>query len=143
MNLNIDLYSTGARPDVTRPDPEFLRLIGEAGLRSLVERHYRLMRQSSISELFPNDDHEFELAITRSSDFMIQICGGPDYFNQNRGKPMLINRHSGFTIDAKARQVWLECYRTAILELDAPEALLMSFWNYIQVFSAWMLNTRG
>ena len=98
------------------------------------------MRQSDINHLFPKDDLEFELAKTRSSDFMIQICGGPDYFNQNRGRPMLINRHAPFAINASAREIWLDCYRTALLELDAPEPLIQSFWTYIQVFSAWMMN---
>jgi hemoglobin len=140
MNLKIDNYSFGARPDVTRPDAGFLQHIGEVGLRNLVSRHYDLLRQSAIAHLFPTDDKEFEAAKVRSSDFMIQICGGPDYFNQNRGRPMLINRHSPFAIDASAREIWLDCYKTAILEIDAPEHLIMSFWNYIQVFSVWMLN---
>jgi hemoglobin len=89
MQPEIQQYPFGARPDVTRPNPEFLTFMGEDGIRKLISRHYDLMRQSSISHLFPADDNEFEAAKKRSSDFIIQICGGPDYFNQNRGKPML------------------------------------------------------
>ena len=94
MQPEIQQYPFGARPDVTRPNPEFLTFMGEDGIRKLVNRHYDLMHKSSIAHLFPTDKDEFEAAKKRSADFFIQICGGPDYFNQNRGKPMLIRRHA-------------------------------------------------
>jgi len=72
---------------------------------------------------------------------MIQICGGPDYFNQHRGKPMMIDRHSQFSITPEGRVVWLNCYKKVLLELNIPENLVLSFWNYINVFSNWMVNT--
>lgn len=40
----------------------------------------------------------------------IQICGGPKYFNENRGAPMMVARHQPFKITPKTRMVWLECY---------------------------------
>ncbi|MBN2765663.1 MAG: globin [Paludibacteraceae bacterium] len=142
MQPEIQQYPFGARPDVTRPNPEFLTFMGEDGIRKLVNRHYNLMSESSIAHLFPTDKAEFEAAKKRSADFFIQICGGPDYFNQNRGKPALIRRHAPFAIDAAGRQVWLECYHQALLEFDIPKHLFNSFWNYIQVFSAWMINSK-
>lgn len=142
MQPEIQQYPFGARPDVTRPNPEFLTFMGENGIRKLVNRHYDLMHESSIAHLFPTDKEEFEAAKKRSADFFIQICGGPDYFNQNRGKPALIRRHAPFAIDAAGRQVWLECYHQALLEFDIPKHLFNSFWEYIQVFSAWMINSK-
>ena len=141
MELRINHYIKGDRPDVTKPSPEFLTFLGEEGIRKLVARHYNLMRESDVKHLFPADDEEFQHAIDRSADFMIQICGGPDYFNQHRGKPMLINRHAPFAIDQNARLTWLRCYKEALLEANLPEHLLVSFWDYINVFSAWMINT--
>ncbi|MFZ4582662.1 MAG: globin [Paludibacter sp.] len=141
MELIITEYQKGERPAVTIPNPEFLAHLGEDGIRKMVSRHYDLMRQSEIKHLFPSSDDDFEKAKLRSSDFMIQICGGNDYFNQNRGKPMMINRHSPFKITVAGRKVWLECYRQALLETNLPEALIRSFWNYINVFSSWMVNS--
>lgn len=141
MELKIDLYTQGERPEVTKPHPDFLKTLGEEGVRKMVSRHYDLLRVSEIKNLFPDEEEEFGKAKQRSADFMIQICGGPDYFNQNRGRPMLINRHSPFTITSEGRIIWLECYRVALTETNLPEHLILSFWNYIQVFSAWMINS--
>lgn len=143
MELKIQSYPLGQRPEVTKPHPDFLKIMGEDGIRKLISRHYDLLRNSGIKGLFPPNDEEFEKAKLRSSDFIIQLCGGPDYFNQNRGKPMLASRHSPFTITPEARITWLECYREALLELDIEEEILLSYWNYVQVFSSWMINSRS
>lgn len=142
MNLEISPYHFGQRPDVTRPHADFLAFLGEDGIRSMINKHYDLMKESSISHLFPMNEVEFEKAKVRSADFIIQICGGPDYFNQNRGKPMLINRHAPFEISEKDREVWLKCYKEALLQTQLPDYLIQSFWNYINVFSAWMINKK-
>ncbi len=141
MNLSINTYQYGDRPEVTLPDRMFYKVLGEEGIRKMVSRHYDLLRESSIQGLFPVEDEEFELAKLRSSDFMIQICGGPDYFNQHRGSPKLINRHAPFSITPEGRIVWLNCYKQALLELPIAENIILSFWNYINVFSSWMVNT--
>lgn len=142
MELNINEYSFGERPPVTLPDWDFLKQLGEEGIRRMVSRHYDLMRMSAIKHLFPPTDEAFEKAKLHSSDFMIQICGGPDYFNQNRGKPMMTRRHAPFEITAEGRRIWLQCYRQALLETGLPENLIRSFWEYINVFSIWMVNTE-
>jgi len=141
MNLQINAYQLGERPEVTKPDKDFLKVMGETGIRKMVSRHYDLLRASSIKHLFATDDAEFEQSKINSSDFMIQICGGPDYFNQHKGKPMLMDRHAPFSITPEGRIVWLNCYKQALLELDIPEHLVVSFWNYLNTFSNWMVNT--
>jgi hemoglobin len=55
---------------------------------------------------------------------------------------MMAARHSKFSITPEGRIVWLECYREVLLKLDAPEHLILSFWNYLNIFSVWMVNTR-
>ena len=141
MNLQINTYRFGERPDVSKPDPEFYKQLGEDGIRKMVSRHYDLLRQSSIKHLFATDDAEFEFSKQNSADFMIQICGGPDYFNQRRGKPMMADRHAPFSITPEGRIVWLNCYKQALLELNISEDLVLSFWNYINAFSNWVVNT--
>jgi hemoglobin len=143
MELQINPYSFGERPQVTPPTHQFYTVLGEEGIRKLVSRHYDLLRTSSINSLFPATNEGFEMAKKNSADFMIQICGGPAYFNQNRGVPKLINRHAGFSIDKDARIVWLNCYKQALLELEVSNDLILSFWNYINIFSSWMVNTEN
>ena len=145
MNLEIMQAPFGVRPPVTKPIPEFLIEVGEQGMRDLISKHYDKLRVSSISNLFPQDENDFEMAKQHSSDFFIQICGGRAYFNENRGAPQMIGRHAPFRIDANARQIWLELYQPLILELkeqDVTETSLQSFWNYLNVFSLWMVNTQ-
>jgi len=140
MDLNINTYQYGEHPEVNKPDPEFYNLLGEEGIRKLVSRHYDLLRTSSIKNLFSTDDAEFELSKQHSADFMIQICGGPDYYNQHRGRPIMSERHAPFTITPKGRIVWLNCYKQALLELNMPGDAVLSFWNYINLFSNWVVN---
>ncbi|WP_321319556.1 hypothetical protein [Labilibaculum sp.] len=143
MELKINDYPFGARPEVTKPNKDLLKYLGESGIRKLVDDHYELLRKSKYSPLFPQDREEFEAAKLRSSDFFIQVLGGPEYFNQNRGAPMLVKRHANFKITREARQVWMQCYQKLLPELDVPEELILSYWNYLDVFSSWMVNSEG
>jgi hemoglobin len=143
MDLQITQYHFGERPQVLKPDHEFYKVLGEEGIRKMVSDHYDLLRQSTINGLFATDDKEFESSKLNSSDFMIQICGGPDYYNQHRGKPLMANRHAPFAITPEARLVWLQCYREVLMQLEIPEKLILSFWNYINAFSNWVVNTKS
>ena len=145
MNLEITKATLGERTPVTKPIPEFLIEVTEQGLRDLISDHYDKIKQSEIYVIFPQDDVAFEEAKKHSSDFFIQICGGRPYFNENRGAPQMIGRHAPFRIDAKAREVWLELYKPLIQELEkkgVTETSLRSFWNYLDVFSIWMVNSK-
>ena len=141
MELQINPYFYGERPAVTPPTHDFYKVLGEVGIRNLVSRHYDLLRDSSIQSMFPANEKGLEIAKAHAADFMIQITGGPDYFNQNQGSPKLVDRHAGFSIGVADRIVWLNCYKEALLELNLPDEILLSFWNYINVFSSWMVNT--
>ncbi|RBQ27050.1 globin [Arcobacter sp. CECT 9188] len=141
MNYNITNAPFGVRPPVSKPSPKFLEVLGEENLRKLVSAHYDILRKSEIQDMFPQDDKEFEKAKQHSADFFIQICGGPDYFNQNRGNPMMVARHQPFKITPKARLVWLDSYKTVLENLELEDELKQSFWNYLDVFSIWMINT--
>ena len=145
MDLEISYAQFGVRPPVEKPIPECLLEGGEEGLRKLISKHYDAIKKSDIYHLFPQDDAAFEQAKVNSADFFIQICGGPAYFNQNRGAPRMVGRHAPFAIDAKARERWLELYRPLLEELreeNVTERSLLSFWNYLNIFSLWMINTQ-
>lgn len=143
MDFTISKHIPGARPQVTLPTPRMLLLLGEDGMRKMVSDHYDLLVQSNIKNMFPTNAVKLEKAKEHSADFFIQICGGPKYFNQNRGMPQLIRRHLPFTITSEGRLEWLRCYREVLQKLDLPDEVLTSFWKYIDVFSNWMVNSQS
>ena len=58
----------------------------------------------------------------------------------------MVGRHAPFSIDAKARERWLELYRPLLEELKeqgVTETSLNSFWGYLNIFSIWMINTQS
>lgn len=142
MEFKITHYEFGQRPAVTMPSGEFINHLKEEGIRKMVSDHYDLIKVSEIGHLFPKIDEAFEKAKQRSSDFFIQVCGGHSYYLENRGKPMLVSRHLPFKIRPEDRVVWLRCYARVLTQMALPEPVLQSFWDYLNVFSAWMVNTK-
>ena len=145
LDLTINAGKLGFRPPVTKAHPGFLDQVGEERMRKLVADHYDLVAKSDISFLFPvNDEDDFNDAKKHAADFLIQICGGPKYFNDSRGAPQMVGRHAPFRIDESARTRWLELYASlmpALVEEGVDEAYVQGFWEYLEVFSQWMVNT--
>lgn len=141
MDFTITTYYPGVRPQVILPTHDMFLLLKEEGIREMVSDFYDLLKVSEIKELFPKNPIALEKAKEHSADFFIQICGGPDYFNKHRGQPKLNQRHQPFKITAEARHVWLECYKSVLQKQKLPDEVLQSFWNYLDVFSKWMVNS--
>ena len=147
LNFSILPYQVGVTPPVIKPNPAFLTDIGEEGMRALLDRFYMRLFESPIKELFPKEIDIMKDAGQVSADFFIQICGGTPYFNQNHGAPQMGKRHAPFAITPDARLHWLVCFEEALqLIIDdkqSSEENIQSFWDYINVFSIWMINARG
>lgn len=146
MDYSILAHNANFIPPVQKPNPEFLAEIGEQGVRDLLNRLYLGLDVSPIRNIFPPVDTEGMLEAAQvSADFFIQICGGPQYFNQKHGMPQMRGRHAPFTITAEARLHWLICFEEALKPLEGKisDENLQSFWNYINVFSIMMINTAG
>ena len=147
LNFSILPYQEGVTPPVTKPNPAFLADIGEEGMRALLDRFYMGLFQSPIKALFPKEIDVMKDAGQISADFFIQICGGTPYFNQNRGAPQMGKRHAPFAITPDARLHWLVCFEEALQpiidEKQSSEENIQSFWDYLNVFSIWMINARG
>jgi hemoglobin len=141
MEFTISKYYPGVRPQVTLPSSEMFLLLKEEGMRKMISDFYDLLVESEIKELFPKNPVALEKAKEHSADFFIQICGGPAYFNMNRGQPKLNQRHLPFKITAGSREVWLNCFKDVLQKLNLPGDVLQSFWNYLDVFSKWMVNS--
>ena len=141
MDYKITEGVFGQRPNVTLPNPKILETLGEDGMRKMIAHHYELLVQTEIKGLFPPTKEGLDAAKKHAADFFIQICGGPRYFDNSRGAPRMVARHSPFKIDSKARVIWLENFAKAIEETNLNEELKKSFWEYIDIFSIWMVNS--
>lgn len=140
--FNITTDFDGNLPKITLPNPEFYNYLGEESFRALVSRHYDLLVESSIKDLFPTHERALAAAKSHSADFFIQLMGGPEYYKENRGEPMMRKRHLPFKIDMAARIVWLQCYQIALNELEnVPAQYVQSYWDYLDQFSLWMINS--
>lgn len=56
----------------------------------------------------------------------------------------MVGRHAPFRIDEHARRRWLEFYAELLPPLEEEgidEEYIRSFWNYLDIFSIWMINT--
>ena len=147
MKLIISDGLIDVRPSVAKPHPGFFHEVGEERFRKLVFDHYESIKTSDIAFLFPIfDDEDFAEAQKHATDFLIEISGGPDFFTQNRGEHQMVGRHAPFRIDEASRKVWLELYiplLEALEEEGINQQYIESFWNYLDVFSMWVVNTKG
>ena len=143
MNFEIKILPPDYRPEPELPDENMFEAMGEQAIRKMVSDHYDLLVESEIKDMFPPKGYGLEQAKERSADFFIQRLGGPDYFNQNRGAPMLSKRHSFFKVTPEGRMEWLRCYREVLQKQHIPDSMKQSFWNYLHDFSNWMVNTES
>ena len=105
MKLVITDGEIGVRPPVAKPHPGFFDEVGEERFKKLVYDHYELIEESDIAFLFPvHDEDDFEDAKRHAFSFLVEVCGGPDYFTQERGNHQMVGRHAPFRIDEAGRK---------------------------------------
>lgn len=131
-------------PQGIQPSQEIYAKMGEDGIYRMLEDFYRELEKSSIRHLFPQDMKE---ASRRSAAFFVFILGGPPLYQQQFGSPRMRQRHLAFVIDEEARQVWLNCFKHVLQDADKkyqfPMEHMNDFWQYLERFSAWMVNTKS
>lgn len=145
MLSNSDFYvPPEGPPQGVQPSPELYLKMGEAGIFKMLEDFYKELAKSSIKHLFPEDVLK---ASQKSAAFFMFIMGGPPMYHEKYGPPMMRKRHMPFRIDEEARQVWLQCFKTVLVDADVkynfPMEHMPGFWNFLDKFSAWMVNTKS
>ncbi|MBA2369430.1 MAG: hypothetical protein H0V82_10470 [Candidatus Protochlamydia sp.] len=142
MSKEIHIPESGP-PQGINPDPQIYALMGENAIYKMLEDFYLELESSSISNLFPHDMKE---ASKRSAAFFVFILGGPPLYQQQFGPPRMRQRHITFTIDEKAREVWLNCFKAILIDADKkynfPMQYMDGFIRFLDQFSLWMVNTN-
>ncbi len=62
--------------------------------------------ESDIAHFFPQDKEEFDEVKEKNTRFFIQICGGPEVYNEADGMDLneyMVRLHDDFSITEKAR----------------------------------------
>ncbi|MBU43910.1 MAG: bacitracin resistance protein BacA [Spirochaetaceae bacterium] len=139
-----DIYvPPGGPPQGSPPPREIYSVLGEQGIRDLLRAHYRKLAQSKISFLFPSEEEPLMAAADKSADFFIQLMGGPPLFVQKHGPPRMRARHMPFEVTEDGRKEWLRCFQEALDEQSFPAEYREAFDDFLESFSAWMVNSRG
>lgn len=122
---------------------EIYAKMGEDNIFKMLADFYKELEHSSIRSMFPED---MALASQKSAAFFVFLLGGPPLYQQKYGPPMMRKRHMPFAIDEQARQVWLACFQKTLKEADKkyhfPMEHMESFWQFLEKFSSWMVNTK-
>lgn len=104
---------------------------------------YQALATSRIADMFPTEEAELKAASEKQAEFLCGVMGGPGLYREKHGPPRMRARHMPFAIDEAARREWLRCFRLAFdacghLGLAEPDRTLLL--NWIELFSAWMVN---
>ncbi len=136
------IYIPPMGPDaVTPPDSTLYETMGEAGIIAMLRAFYEELGRSSLAGMFADDR---EQAAYRSAMFFVGLLGGPPLYAQKYGPPRMRARHLPFRITPAYQQIWLSCFEHVLTrhqEFDMPAESVASFRNFLEGFSAWMVNT--
>jgi len=105
-------------------ETHFQRIGGEENVRALVERFYDLMdtlpEAYAIRKLHPENLQDSRDKLFK---FLTGWMGGPQYYIEQYGHPMLRRRHLPFPIGDVERDQWMLCMNLALQEVVADEDL--------------------
>ena len=124
------------------PSLRLYKYWGEAKIRQMVRYHHYLLRLSIIDNFLPEDNLQFEYATAKTADFFVDVLSNGRFTKSIYGYPALKMRYFQITIDEHARDVWLDTYKKAIIDMRMPSECIEDFWNWIESLSLWMINRR-
>jgi len=118
----------------------FERIGGAETFDRLVREFYKGVSEDSVlSAMYPEND--IEGAIWRLSAFLQQYFGGPTTYSDQRGHPRLRMRHAAFTIDPRAKELWLGHMKKAVDYLNLAPLDEAELWGYLDRAALQMVNS--
>lgn len=107
----------------------------------LVNEFYSGVAQDpTLRPLYPEDltEPKRHLAL-----FLIQRCGGPTTYSDERGHPRMRGRHMPFKIGVKERDAWIANMFAAIDKVPELAPFRQPLREYFAEFATFMINQPG
>lgn len=114
---------------------------GEASVKAMVDRFYDLMDLEPAFSIL-RSVHGADLTNSRQRLFWF-LCGwmgGPPYYTERLGHPMLRARHMPFNIGIEERDQWLACMSRAMQETGVDPELQQRLAESFFQTADWMRN---
>lgn len=128
--------------EIAPPSREIHAAMGDEMIYQMLADFYSELEKSEIRPMFA---HDMQSASRKSADFFIGLLGGPPYYHERHGNPMMRARHLPFPITERARRVWLDCFEAVLVDAESkynfPHQHLPGFLRFLDGFSQWMVNT--
>ena len=134
---------SGQAAPAAGPSP-YAQLGGASKVIGLVDRFYDLMDE--IPEYYPiRKLHPASLDGSRDKLkwFLSGWLGGPQFYLEKVGQPMLRARHLPYPIGSIERDLWLACMFSAIREAALPEDLQAALQKSFFGTADWLRNKEG
>ena len=124
--------------------PFFDEIGGMATVERIVTRFYEgVATDELLRPMYAEADLADGSAARRLAMFLAQYWGGPSTYSEQRGHPRLRMRHAPFAVTSKARDHWLQHFRTALDEAGLTPEQDAKFWGYVTYAAEFMINTEG
>ncbi len=108
----------------SQPVTPFEWMGGETKVKDMVNRFYDLMDvESGYTALRSSHGDSLDNARERLFYFLCGWLGGPNYYTEKFGHPMLRARHLPFSIGIQERDQWVACMTQAMVDTDVPQVL--------------------
>lgn len=126
---------------MTKPGTIYEAIGGFTTIDRLVTAFYkRVGNHPKLIPVFPNDLTE---TARKQRLFLTQFLGGPRWYIEDRGHPMMRRRHVPFEITPERRDAWLECMDAALNETEIEEPYRTAIFEKLTLTAHHMMNTPG
>lgn len=106
---------------------------------NLVTAFYK--RVGSHPKLIPIFPADLTETARKQRLFLTQFFGGPKWYTEDRGHPMMRRRHLPFEITPERRDAWLECMDAALTEAEIEEPYRAAIFEKLTMTANHMMNT--
>lgn len=115
--------------------------LGAEKLSELMHAFYaRVAKHPQLIPIFPKDLTE---TIRKQIQFQTQYLGGPNYYTEEHGHPMMRARHMNFKITPDRAQAWLECMAEAMDEVELDEKFRKTYYQRLVMTAHHMINASN
>lgn len=129
--------------NIQEPNPptSFDLVGGERVIQAMVERFYDLMDlEPGFAALRAVHGATLSQARQKTFWFLCGWMGGPDYYQQRFGHPLLRMRHMPFKIGILERDQWLACMDQAMRDVGVQDAVRQQLAASFFRTADWMRN---